>query len=536
VCNQPGIECSEEGRAKESCEQQARAEQQPPDVAEASNRDFNDRGFRPSYILEPLGVGPSCRTFDIDFYEDGLTAEKVSEYWKLCKNSEHLVVTTSCFTAWRANKKTNGYAKVIPAIPFGVPENVRVFFFDDNINLSIGGSSGVAGICNLRDITTGEYVDFSAGKNGFAHDCMFLHTAIHYSTTYRNVLVQANILDALRHAEYFKTIVKKFVQEGEKIVVFMDVNGTIVWDDTLAKQSSAETLLTTMFRLVRVVPRNPFELVWESQPVVHVQEQIHLKSLVSEVSNNDNEFHINFWNYPTCRKFIKTVIEFADLHWHQSGDIVTEDEFFTIYADYLRQFESYSTHDRIARSWYDIYNFIRYSGGAGHAVILNTFGVDSRKIIMNTLTDESTVLHLTVDYRTWGDRDVKAWTDQFAFARCGTTLPKGRPKLWDRMTILLPKWGTAPKGTAPPSSRRFPKFCGRAPALPPARCVRPKDVAQPSEKVRPKFFCRVAALAPVWCWRRRVHCSPVVEEPEWPEPVAVMPTVCCTAPNSLRGG
>ena len=114
--------------------------------------------------------------FDLNFFalpeDDGLK-KNLHQYYTICKNSPDLVCTTSCFTAWRKAGKTNGSAKVIPAIPASKSENVRIFFFDDNINLHLGGTHDIDGICNLRDITTGKFVDFSVGCNGFESESVY---------------------------------------------------------------------------------------------------------------------------------------------------------------------------------------------------------------------------------------------------------------------------------------------------------------------------------------------------------------------------
>merc|ERR1719362_1382406 len=116
--------------------------------------------------------------------------DSLQKYFEICSKASDLLVTTSCFAVWKKGNTTNGSAKVIPAVPSssftatksGGNQATRVFFFDDNINLSLGRLAGAAetnGICNLRDVTSGKYVDFSVGNNGFACDTAFRHTLIH---------------------------------------------------------------------------------------------------------------------------------------------------------------------------------------------------------------------------------------------------------------------------------------------------------------------------------------------------------------------
>jgi len=134
---------------------------------------------------------------------------------------------TSCFTTWRQNKKTNAYGKVIPAARVSASEHPsRVFFFDDNLELD--GLDSSSGICSLRDVESGEFVDFAAGMNGFELGHAGRHTAVLHSSVYNSVLVKANILDAIEDPDYFTRIIRAHSAPGEKIVVFMDVNSTII--------------------------------------------------------------------------------------------------------------------------------------------------------------------------------------------------------------------------------------------------------------------------------------------------------------------
>merc|ERR1719436_1446307 len=114
--------------------------------------------------MKALPVDGNHHIFDINLYEGDQAKQNVERYYTLCKNHGDLHVTTSCFAIWRKHKKTNGFAKVIPAIPVADPDDVRIFFFDDNLEWD--GQEDSPGICNLRHVHTGEFVDFCEGRNG----------------------------------------------------------------------------------------------------------------------------------------------------------------------------------------------------------------------------------------------------------------------------------------------------------------------------------------------------------------------------------
>ena len=88
-----------------------------------------------SGFLKRLDVNTNFRMFDLNFFalsDDTSLLPSLNQYYSICKESPDLVCVTSCFSAWRKASKTNGSAKVIPAIPNSGSENVRIFFFDDS--------------------------------------------------------------------------------------------------------------------------------------------------------------------------------------------------------------------------------------------------------------------------------------------------------------------------------------------------------------------------------------------------------------------
>ncbi|CAK0901514.1 unnamed protein product [Prorocentrum cordatum] len=154
--------------------------------------------------LAALKVGPGgiVNIYNFDLHNDGVRAEHLQRYYDVCRQCVGLHVTTSCFTTWRQNKKTNAYGKVIPTTSSSgssTSPSYRVFFFDDNLELD--GVEAGPGICNLRDVEEGTFVDFAEGKNGYQTGRAGRHTIVMHSAEYNGVLVKANILDAIEDQE-----------------------------------------------------------------------------------------------------------------------------------------------------------------------------------------------------------------------------------------------------------------------------------------------------------------------------------------------
>lgn len=351
----------------------------------------------------------TCRVLDINLHDGDSIRQAVERYYALCKDHINLHVTTSCFTVWRKHKKTNGHAKVIPAIPadFKEEQDMRVFFFDDN--LEWGGAENSSGICNLRDIRTGEFVNFCEGENGFSSSRAARHTVIYSSIKYKAVLVKANILDAMEDDEYFDNIIKKYSLPNERLIVFMDVNSTIVCNDTVQGKDLANTLLSTMFEFVELRPRDAFELNFESFPAVRIDKMKTLKSLVKEITSGDNDAYGSFWTEERCWRLFNVLAEKGEVRW--SGD----DQKFTIetcqqlFKEYLGSLGRNVDKDGIAASWFRVYQTLRDH----HTVVLNSFGVDTRKVVLATVPNEKRVIQVTVNYQMWDERDVKKFAKQF---------------------------------------------------------------------------------------------------------------------------
>lgn len=397
--------------------------------------------------LEPLNINSFYPIFNLDLHR-GEIRDSVQSYFDLCSKASDLLVTTSSFAEWKKGKNTNGSAKVIPAVPVGGKgQPLRVFFFDDNINLSLGsaGSNGrgvgacdAKGICNLRNIETGEFVDFSAGKNGFACDTAFRHTLIHHSPNFQNVLVQANILDAMSNVDYFSGIICKYYRPGEKLIVFMDVNGTILWNDSIMGMGPCEILLGTMFTFTEVRPRNKFEISWENGKVVEVSKPQQLKQLMQDCVGGDLDVFHEFWRKDKCEQFFKMFPNKTDLGWIGQERCFSLQEFFVVYAGYLdnmyKQTRGDCADNDIVASWFRCSAMLRRGG---HSIVINSFGMDTHKVVMRSAADARRILHIAVNFEEWSDRDREKFRQQFDVNGVVRPAIRRRPACWP--------WGKVPE-------------------------------------------------------------------------------------------
>lgn len=367
-----------------------------------------------SYLIDKLPSIQSHSVFNMKLYRDAFDTETLDRYFNLCKDFSGLHVTTSCFSIWKKAKKTNACGKVIPAISSRSGDaRVVVFFFDDNLEWEGGESS--PGICNLRDVNTGEFVEFGEGQNGFARERAGRHTTIHYSKLCNTVLVKANILDAMEDVGYFTKVINKYSVLGDKVLVYMDVNSTIVCNDTVQGKELDGTLASVMFEFLEFrFSGSAFPLQWGSFPTVNLTKTRTLKQLVKDLTANDHGAYNRFWSPDNCLQFVTMLTSAGELKWQNQDEIVTVDKYTEMFQQYLDALQKVVDPDGIAASWFKAYELLVKHG---HTVVLNSFGVDTRKVVLATLHNESPVLQIAVNHELWDGRDVAMYEKQFSRRR-----------------------------------------------------------------------------------------------------------------------
>jgi ABC-type uncharacterized transport system auxiliary subunit len=367
-----------------------------------------DLGGLSTFRLGPEGCISVC---NLELHDHPERAARLNHYYSMCRRATGLHVTTSCFTTWRQNRKTNAFGKAIPTARLQDLETPsRVFFFDDNLELD--GLSSSSGICNLRDISTGEFVEFCPGSNGFQKSHAGRHTVVLHSSDYNSVLVKANILDAIEDRDYFTNIISQYSSLEEKVVVFMDVNSTIICNDSVQSKDLSASLLSTMFELMQINPKTAFDLTWGSCPPVNVQKKQSMKKLVKELTAHDSDLYRSFFSEATCRDFFSTVANLADVRWSDALPPLSVEDFVHMFQDYLLSISGGIDSNGITQSWFRCYDVLK----ARHSVMLNSFGVDTRKVILATDPDESKVMQIAVNYELWDKRDVDKFEEQFCEA------------------------------------------------------------------------------------------------------------------------
>jgi len=384
-------------------------EQQSERIVERHRSFVRSQGFRTAHSMtKAYGI------FNLNLNTGSVEERRIQllNYFNMCVQTQHMIVTLSCFSVWNDVKKINGSAKIIPAVPKNHAQNkVRVFFFDDNLDLvEKSGAEKSPGICNLRDLDTGEFVDFQEGNNGFKCDRYARHTLIHHSDQYNNVLVQANILDAMEDKNYFLGIVNKYAKPGEKCICVMDVNSTIICTDSVSDKDMSDILLSTMFEFIELVPKDKFEFNFEEKTPLKIDKKISLKQIAKKIAKDDKKYYKSFYDYDRCLRFIDEVLKHGHIKWITKEEKLTVEEFCAMFEEYLTTIVGGANKEGITNSWFVVYKALQANH---HSVVINSFGVDTRKVTTHTVSDEREVLQVTINFELWDKRDVEKFSEQY---------------------------------------------------------------------------------------------------------------------------
>lgn len=344
--------------------------------------------------------------FDVDLVNDGpKRLQNMSCYYNLVKGYPGVTATQSCYSHWDKHKKTNGHGKVIPAVPVSSGDAVRIFFFDDNIEWA--GKEDSSGICNLRSMANGDFIEFAEGSNGFSLDHMFRYTTVMHSSDFKNVIVQANILDAMESPTYFTDIVEKYSKPDEKNIVFMDINGTIMSSCSMSGKDMTTVLLGTMLEFITLeTPKEPSSVEWDDKPPVKLDKQMNVKQLVKKISGSDKDFYTQFFKYDNCIKILELLASKTHVTWPRHDLEFSVQNFTDLYEHYIVALVGSTNDVGLTKSWFAFYS---HAIGAGSPIAINSFGMDMRATVIKTVADEREVVYMTVAVNEWGPKDMAAF-------------------------------------------------------------------------------------------------------------------------------
>merc|ERR1712124_214987 len=89
----------------------------------------------------------------------------------------------------------------------------------------------------------------------------------------------------------------------------------------------------------------------------------------------------SFWKYGNCVEALKEFMAVGKIF--SSGRSMEMEDFQRLYKEYFAQMAK-TVKKGVVRSWYELYRQLKDE----HVVMLNTFGVDSRRVIAETVNNQ----------------------------------------------------------------------------------------------------------------------------------------------------
>merc|ERR1712151_1403698 len=87
--------------------------------------------------------------------------------------------------------------------------------------------------------------------------------------------------------------------------------------------------------------------------------------------------------------------------------------FWDMFARYDVDLQNVQTISGIAPSWFECWSELRKRRNSSKVVLIS-YGVDTRKIVLNTVADEQCVVQIAINFGMWGEKDANAFKALFA--------------------------------------------------------------------------------------------------------------------------
>merc|ERR1719150_1336337 len=173
---------------------------------------------------------------------------------------------------------------------------------------------------------------------------------------------------------YFVDIVSRYARHGEKLIVFMDVNSTIISVDSVSGKDMSGILLGTMLEFITLKPRKTFSLEWDDRPAIQVDKPMSFKQLAKKIAKDDKDYYGRFYTYENCTRIIRHVDALADVSWSNHDKPFSMERFKAAFDRYIVSLEGSTNEEGITRSWFCFFDSL---SAGNNCIVVNSFGVDT---------------------------------------------------------------------------------------------------------------------------------------------------------------
>merc|ERR1719420_183932 len=160
-----------------------------------------------------------------------------------------------------------------------------------------------------------------------------------------------------------------------------------------------------MFECMFMETHADFEWTWGDASSKVKAGTTMLKKIIKKTL--DKESYRNFWKFTNCRCMLESITDKGTIS--VGGRIMKVPDFERLYEVYSSLITR-TVKGGIVKSWFELVR--KYKDN--HLLMLSTFGVDSRKLILETVENEDDVALFAVNYEKWGIRDKDKFEEQYA--------------------------------------------------------------------------------------------------------------------------
>jgi len=176
-----------------------------------------------------------------------------------------------------------------------------------------------------------------------------------------------------------------------------------------------------MAGFVEVRPRHTFDFAWEGEAPVTIAGPTSLKALIQEIARGSTKAFAAHLKMDGISRMLAQLAVDADFAWgRQAAAVCSHEEFLASFRTYLSELQTCrgggvgatgAGATGITESWF---RCMRKCRDAGHAVVINSFGVDTQEVVRRSAPSRAgDIVHVTMNFEMWSDRDAKMFAGQF---------------------------------------------------------------------------------------------------------------------------
>eukprot|EP00451_Oxyrrhis_marina_P019847 CAMPEP_0204342744 /NCGR_PEP_ID=MMETSP0469-20131031/24368_1 /ASSEMBLY_ACC=CAM_ASM_000384 /TAXON_ID=2969 /ORGANISM="Oxyrrhis marina" /LENGTH=236 /DNA_ID=CAMNT_0051327719 /DNA_START=41 /DNA_END=748 /DNA_ORIENTATION=- len=211
----------------------------------------------------------------------------------------------------------------------------------------------------------------------------------------------------------------------------MDINSTVVFNDIMSGKEATPVLLSALYECTAISKIWPTkeggQFQWDADHGVKIKQGMTFKKLAKSLFPQKKQYN-EFWTLDNCAMLIQRMQEDfgARLVWGDNVEMPGAEDFRRLFCTFESKLVR-TVRKGIVRSWFELYRKYRKE----HLIMLNTFGVECRRLILETVKREDKVTLWTVNYQQWEPFDQERFKEQYDISNTADADDEDMPQYQD---------------------------------------------------------------------------------------------------------